>query len=49
MVRVKDPADPEIKPSNDGGGSVSPQGFDNIYEWMNAQVLTAPEITNPRW
>ena len=33
----------DVKPSNDGGGSVAPQGHANIYEWMNAQVLTAPE------
>ena len=39
----------EVKPSNDGGGTVEPQGHANIFEWMNAQVLTAPEITNPRW
>ena len=39
----------EVKPSNDGGGTVAPQGHANIFEWMNAQVLTAPEITNPRW
>ena len=39
----------EVKPSNNGGGSVAPQGHANIFEWMNAQVLTAPEITNPRW
>ena len=34
----------EVKPSNDGGGSVAPQGHANIFEWMNAQVLTAPEV-----
>lgn len=39
----------ELKPSNNGGGSVAPQGHANIFEWMNAQGLTAPEITNPRW
>ena len=33
----------DVKPSNDGGGSVAPQGHANIFEWMNAQVLTAPE------
>ena len=31
------------------GGTVAPQGHANLFEWMNAQVLTAPEITNPRW
>ncbi len=41
--------DGEVKPSNNGGGTVAPQGHANIFEWMNAQVLTAPEITNPRW
>ena len=25
------------------------QGYANLFDWMNAQVLTAPEITNPRW
>lgn len=39
----------DVKPSNNGGGSVAPQGHANIFEWMNAQVLTAPEVTNPRW
>ena len=39
----------EVKPSNDGGGTVAPQGHANIFEWMNAQVLTDPEITHPRW
>ncbi len=49
VTHSQDPADTEIKPSNNGGGSASPQGFNNIYDWMNAQVLTAPEITSPRW
>ena len=38
----------DVKPSNDGGGSVAPQGHANIFEWMNAQVLTAPEAPQPR-
>ena len=29
----------ELKPSNNGGGSVAPQGFNNLFEWMNAQKL----------
>ena len=39
----------ELKPSNNGGGSVAPQGYDNIYEWMNAQVLKDPvaDFPNP--
>ena len=41
--------DGEVKPSNNGGGTVAPQGYANLFEWMNAQVLTAPEITNQRW
>lgn len=28
----------ELKPSNNGGGTVAPQGFNNLFEWMNAQV-----------
>ena len=39
----------DVKPSNNGGGSVAPQGHANIFEWMNAQVLTDPEITQPQW
>ena len=39
----------DVKPTNNGGGTVAPQGHANIFEWMNAQVLTAPEVTNPRW
>ena len=39
----------DVKPTNNGGGTVAPQGHANLFEWMNAQVLTAPEITNPRW
>ena len=38
----------DVKPSNNGGGSVAPQGHANIYEWMNAQVLTAPEAPQPQ-
>ena len=33
-----------VKPTNNGGGTVAPQGHANIFEWMNAQVLTAPEV-----
>ena len=35
----------EVKENNNGGGTVAPQGHANIFEWMNAQVLTAPEVT----
>ena len=38
-----------VVPTNKGGGTVAPQGHANLFEWMNAQVLTAPEVTNPRW
>ena len=36
-----------VKPTNNGGGTVAPQGHANIFEWMNAQVLTAP-VAAPR-
>ena len=39
----------DVKPSNNGGGSVAPQGHANIFEWMNAQVLTEPEPVQPQW
>ncbi len=35
--------DGEMKPTNNGGGTVSPQGYSNLFDWMNAQVLTIPE------
>lgn len=41
--------DGDVVPTNNGGGTTAPQGHANIFDWMNAQVLTAPEITNPRW
>jgi hypothetical protein len=34
----------EVKPNNNGGGTVAPQGHANIFEWLNAQVLKAPEV-----
>ena len=34
--------DGEVKPNNNGGGTVAPQGFANLFEWMNAQKLTPP-------
>ena len=33
----------DMKPSNNGGGAVAPQGHANLFEWMNAQVLKVPE------
>ena len=33
----------DMKPTNNGGGTVAPQGHKNLFEWLNAQVLTAPE------
>jgi predicted peptidase len=41
--------DADVKPTNNGGGTVAPQGHANIFEWMNAQVLTEPEKVQPRW
>ena len=49
VTHSQEPSQYEVKPSNDGGGTVAPQGHANIFEWMNAQVLKAPEVTNPRW
>jgi len=40
----------DVKPSNNGGGSVAPQGFNNLFDWMNAQKLVdvVPQARNPR-
>ena len=43
VTKSQEQTDGDVKPSNDGGGSVAPQGHANIFEWMNAQVMTAPE------
>ena len=43
VTMSQEQTDGDVKPSNNGGGSVAPQGHANIFEWMNAQVLTAPE------
>jgi predicted peptidase len=43
VTKSQEQTDGDVKPSNDGGGSVAPQGHANIFEWMNAQVLTEPE------
>jgi Predicted peptidase len=42
VTKSQEQSEGDVKPSNDGGGSVAPQGHANIFEWMNAQVLTAP-------
>ena len=39
----------DVKPTNNGGGTVAPQGHANIFEWMNAQALTEPEPVQARW
>lgn len=49
VTMSQEQSESEVNPTNNGGGTVAPQGHANIFEWMNAQVLTAPEITNPRW
>lgn len=43
VTKSQEQSEGDVKPNNDGGGTVAPQGHANIYEWMNAQVLTAPE------
>ena len=42
VTMSQEQTDGDVKPSNNGGGSVAPQGHANIFEWMNAQVLTDP-------
>ena len=48
VTMSQEQTDGDVKPSNNGGGSVAPQGHANIFEWMNAQVLTAPEAPQPQ-
>ena len=49
VTMSQEQTDADVVPTNNGGGTVAPQGHANLFEWMNAQVLTAPEVTNPRW
>ena len=49
VTMSQEQTDGEVKPDNNGGGTVAPQGHANIFQWMNAQVLTVPEITQPTW
>lgn len=39
----------DLKPSNNGGGTVAPQGYSNLFEWMNAQVLKEPVQPQQQW
>ena len=49
VTMSQEQSEADVVPTNNGGGTVAPQGHANLFEWMNAQVLAAPEITNPRW
>ena len=49
VTHSQEQSEGEVKPSNKGGGTIAPQGHANLFEWMNAQVLSDPEITHPRW
>ena len=44
VTMSQEQSDGEVKPNNNGGGTVAPQGYANIFEWMNAQILTPSEI-----
>lgn len=49
VTMSQEQTDADVKPNNNGGGTVAPQGHANLFEWMNAQVLSAPENTHPTW
>ena len=49
VTMSQEQTDADVKPNNNGGGTVAPQGHANLFEWMNAQILSAPEITHPTW
>ena len=49
VTHSQEQSEGDVKPNNDGGGTVAPQGHANIFEWMNAQVLTPPVMVQPRW
>ena len=39
VTMSQEQTDGEMKPTNNGGGTVAPQGHANLFDWMNAQVL----------
>ena len=39
----------DVKPNNNGGGTVAPQGFNNLFDWMNAQKAEDPAPEKPVW
>ena len=49
VTMSQEQSDGEVRPDNNGGGTVAPQGHANIFDWMNAQVLPAPEPIRSRW
>ena len=48
VTMSQEQTDADVKPTNNGGGTVAPQGHANIFEWMNAQVLTPAEAAQPQ-
>ena len=42
VTMSQEQTDGDVKPNNNGGGTVAPQGHANLFEWMNAQALKAP-------
>ena len=48
VTMSQEQTDADVKPTNNGGGTVAPQGHANIFEWMNAQVLTPAEAPQPQ-
>lgn len=39
----------DMKPSNNGGGTVAPQGYNNLFDWMNAQKLVEVKPSRTSW
>ncbi len=39
VTMSQEQTDGDVKPNNNGGGTVAPQGHANLFEWMNAQSL----------
>ncbi|MCQ2146422.1 MAG: prolyl oligopeptidase family serine peptidase [Bacteroidales bacterium] len=52
VTMSQEQSDGDVKPSNNGGGSVAPQDHANLFEWMNAQSLPvqapAPQMGGQR-
>ncbi len=42
VIAAQEQSTADVVPTNNGGGTVAPQGYNNLFQWMNAQRLPEP-------